>query len=941
MGSRSLGFTAAILLNCLDQLLLHVEHPYLLRFDVSLDESIVSRSDLHRIGKGYLCWGIRSLTSRPADQNPRHTIGRMLYDGSMDLLERDTDLGILDSALDEASRGVGSVVLVSGEAGIGKTSLVRQFAHNHSENARILWGACDDLTTPRTLGPFHDIAHQVGGALKKAVAGGQRGEVFDAVLEAVADPTAPTVVIIEDVHWADGATLDVLKFLGRRIDRVAATLVLTYRDEEVPRNHPLVLVVGDLPASAVHRVQLAPLSMAAVEAVATRFVGSAESLYTKTRGNPFLLSEALMAPAGDVPVNVRDAVRGRAARLSPTGRAVAEMISVVPSQTERWLLDSFPEFKLEALDECLQYGLIEFNDTTAWYRHELVRGAMEESLTPPRRRELNAFVLDVLSSREADSARIVHHARRAHDQPAIARYAPEAARRASAAAAHTEARAHFRIAVEYSDGLDLEDQAQLLIDYAIECHFTNEEVDGLASAERALSIWRELSDTIREGEALRWLSRLHWWLGHGDQAIECGLAAVEVLTSVNRSKELAMAYSNLAQLFMLSQQSDAAEEWATKAITAARELDDQDTLAHALNNLGSTKLRVGDLDGYALLEESLAISVRERFDDHAGRAYANLTWMNLDFRDYEAAEKHIEEGLAYARKLEIGPSIYYITAERSRLMFELGRWEQAEIDAEWVLGRPEEPGITAMPALTTLARLQVRRGDPEVDTTLQEAWRMAEPTGELQRIAPVASARAELAWLRGDTQGIHTAMADAYELGLSSQQPWIMDELAFWMWRATGTADVATRSGTPYSLQIDGDWQEAAAAWERIGCPYEQAIALLDSENPPRLLEALKIFDQLGAIPAAATLRRQLRRMGVQGVPRGPRRTTQDHPAGLTQRQVDVLKLVAEDMTNAQIADRLFVSTKTVSHHVSAILMKLEVTSRGEAAAAARDRGLL
>jgi DNA-binding CsgD family transcriptional regulator/tetratricopeptide (TPR) repeat protein len=509
------------------------------------------------------------------------------------------------------------------------------------------------------------------------------------------------------------------------------------------------------------------------------------------------------------------------------------------------------------------------------------------------------------------------------------------------AAAHREALSHFRVAVEYADELDVEDRARLLTDYAIECYFTNEAVDGLAAAERALVLWQELSDTIREGDVLRWLSRLHWWLGHGEKAIESGLAAVEVLTSVRRSKELGMAYSNLAQVFMLSQQADAAEAWATKAITVARELDDRSTLAHALNNLGSTRLRLGDTGGYALLEESLEISVTERFDDHAGRAYANLIWTALDYRDYRKAEQYIEEGLEYARRRELAGSIYYITAERARLGFERGHWEQAERDARWVLGRPEEPGITMMPALATLAHLHVRRGDSEVDETLEEAWGLAEPTGELQRIAPVAVAMAELAWLRDDQRGTESAIADAYQLGVAAQQPWITDRLAFWMWRAVGTAETPQGSETPYTQQMDGNWQEAADAWARIGCPYEQALALMDSEDPPQLLEALEILDRLGAIPAAAKLRRQLSQMGVQGVPRGPRKETRSHPAGLTPRQVDVLKLVVEGLTNSDIANRLYVSPKTVDHHVSAMLMKLDVRSRKEAVKVAKERGLV
>jgi DNA-binding CsgD family transcriptional regulator/tetratricopeptide (TPR) repeat protein len=859
----------------------------------------------------------------------------------MELLERESELEVLDSALRNAERGSGSVVLVAGEAGIGKTRLVQAFAHEHQDSARILWGACDDLSTPRTLGPFHDIALQVNGALQDAVVEGTRGAVFDASLDAIARGPQTTAVMVEDVHWADGATLDVLKFLGRRIDRTAAMLILTYRQEEVPAGHPLMLVVGDLPASAVQRLHLAPLSKAAVGQLAAGYDGNTEGLFAKTRGNPFLVTEALIAVSGDVPVNVRDAVRTRAARLSSRGRTVAEYVSVVPSQTELWLFESLPEFEPQALDECRERGLIEFDQSAAWYRHELVRGAMEESLTPQRRRALNSLVYEVLANRQADIARIVHHACQAGDAAAIARYAPAAGRQASKAAAHREALAHFRVAVECSNELPARDRAQLLTDHAVECYFTNEAVEGLATAELALQQWQELGATTQEGDVLRLLSRLHWWLGHGERAVETGLAAVEVLSTVPRSRELAMAYSNLGQVFMLAQQADRAETWATQAIDLARELDDQSTLAHSLNNLGSTRLRVGDMAGYGLLEESLEIAVRGHYDDHAGRAYANLTWTALDYRDYDKAQEYVDEGLAYAWRRELAGNIYYMTAERARLQFERGNWQQAEEDALWVLGRPEEPGITRMPALAVLARLQVRRGDSEVDETLDQAWRLAEPTGELQRIAPVAAARAELAWLRDDPEGITSAIAHAHQLSLTAPQPWITDELTFWMWRATGTAAPLEGPETPYGEQIGGRWREAASTWKQIGCPYEQAIALADGDEMPCLLEALEILDRLGAAPAAAKLRRQLRHMGAQGVPRGPRQATRSHPAGLTPRQVEVLELVAAGLTNADIADRLFVSPKTVDHHVSAVLMKLGASSRQEAAAIAQDRGLV
>ena len=863
------------------------------------------------------------------------------YDLGVDLLERADDLEILEHALAEAERSSGSVVLIGGEAGIGKTRLVQWFSGIHADDTRVLWGACDDLSTPRTLGPFRDIAGQVDGALKNAVVEGTRGEVFDAVLDAVVEGGRPTAVIIEDVHWADGATLDVLKFLGRRIDRVPVTLILTYRDEEVPDNHPLMLMIGDLPSSAVHRVLPAPLSRAAVEELASEYEGSVKNLFAMTRGNPFLVSEALLVPGGDVPANVRDAVRTRASRLSPIGQAVADLISVVPGQTERWLLEEFPEFDPGALDECRQRGLIEFDGGHAWYRHELVRGAMEESLEPPRRRALNLFAVDALANRDADVARIVHHAQRAGDGDAIVRYAPAAARRASGAAAHREALAHYRLAVEYADVTSVEDRAKLLTDYAVECYLANEAVEGVAAAAQALELWRSLGSILGEGDVLCWLSRLYWWLGKGERAVSTGLAAVEVLSTVRRSKELARAYSNLAQLFMLAQKSDAAEEWANKAITVARELDDQNTLAHALNNLGSTRLRAGDTDGFALLEESLEIAAREQFDDHASRAYANLVWVSLDYRHYRKAEQYIEQGLAYARRRELAGNIYYITAERARFGFECGRWTQAERDARWVLNQPEEPGITRMPALSALARLQVRRGDPDVDRTIDQALRLVEPTGELQRIAPVAIARAELAWLRGDSDGIEPPIVEVHRLAGAAQQPWITDELAFWMWRATGVLEVLEGPETPYAQQMYGRWRDAADVWAELGCPYEQATALMDSEDATDLLEALAILDNLGATPAASKLRRHLRSMGIQGVPRGPRQDTRSHPAGLTPRQVEVLELVAGGLTNTEIAERLFVSPKTVDHHVSALLTKLDVATRQEAAAKARAQELV
>lgn len=860
----------------------------------------------------------------------------------MELLERETDLEGLESAFKDAQLNQGSVVLVGGEAGIGKTQLIRAFAAAHENDARILWGGCDDLSTPRTLGPFRDIALHVGGDLKTEIGlGGSRGAVFDAAFEAIDTGVRPTIVLIEDVHWADGATLDVIKFIGRRIDRTSAMLVLTYREEETPADRSLTVVAGDIPASSVRRLHLAPLSRAAVDELAVEFGGSKDQLYSATQGNPFLVTEMLRAATGDIPPTVRDAVRARSVRLSPAGLAVAELTSVIPRQAELWLVTVLPEFTPEALEECRERGLVDHDAEAVWYRHELVRGAMEETLSPQRRSELNQLVLDTLVSHDADVARIVHHGQLAGDGAALAHFAPTAGRQASAAAAHREALAHFRLAVAHLGELGAEDRALLMTDYAIECYRTNEVVESLDAAEQALEMWRDLGNTQREGDLLRWRSRLLWWLGRGQEAEASGAGAIEVLETIPHTRALAMAYSNLAQLCMLAQRSKPAEVWASKAIDVARELGDHATLAHALNNLGSARVRVGDLTGFGLLGESLEISLREQLDDHAGRAYANIIWTELDYRRYDDAERHLEEGLEFTWKREQEGSHYYLMAEQAMLKLETGEWSRANDLAQWVLSRPEEPGITQMPALATLARLRVRTGHPSADETLEEAWMLAQPTGELQRVAPVALARAEQAWLAGDDQGVGRAIGDMYAQATATGQPWIVDELAFWLWRSGHDAAPLAGSTTPYTQHMAGNPLAAARAWRQIGVPYEEALALADSGNPEHELKALEILDGLGAIPAASRLRRKLRQDGISGVPRGPRPATRAHPAGLTPRQVDVLELLVEGLTNAQIADRLFISPKTVDHHVSALLAKLDASGREQAAELAREQRLV
>ena len=326
-------------------------------------------------------------------------------DAEKALLEREHELAVLTETLAGVDGGAGgALVLVSGEAGVGKTALLQHFCQRRKEGTRILWGSCESLFTPRPLGPFADIAATVGGRLERVVAAEEPVQsAFDALLAELSGGDA--VLVIEDVHWADEATLDVLRLLGRRVERLGALVVVTYRSDELPRTHPLRVVLGDVATAAgVVRLRLNPLSPDAVAELARPLGVDAEDLYAKTAGNPFFVTEALASGgAGAVPATVRDAVLARAARLEPQARELLDAVAVVPPRSELWLLEAIAGAAMPALDECVASGMLRFDDQAVAFRHELARLTIEESINPHRRRELHRTALRALRSRACRS----------------------------------------------------------------------------------------------------------------------------------------------------------------------------------------------------------------------------------------------------------------------------------------------------------------------------------------------------------------------------------------------------------------------------------------------------------------------------------------------------------------------------------------------------------
>jgi DNA-binding CsgD family transcriptional regulator/tetratricopeptide (TPR) repeat protein len=845
------------------------------------------------------------------------------------LLERDAPLAVLEEALASARAGRGRLVFLSGDAGIGKSALVRMFLTQSGE--RILAGACDGLRTPRPLGPFADMGFERDTARA----------VFDALVEQVGPGQT---LVVEDAHWADEATLDVVGLLGRRIERLGALVVVTYRADELPRSHQLRIVLGDLAtAPGIVRVHLEPLSADAVATLAAPHVVDARDLYAKTAGNPFFVTEVLEGGAQAVPATIRDAVLARVARLSPSARDLVDAVAVVPQRTELWLLGAIASGSLDSLDECLGSGMLRTEEHAVAFRHELARIAVEESISPHARAGLHRRALAALReppTGEPDLARLAHHADAAGDAKAVLELAPPAGAHAAAAGAHREAVEQYARALRHASRLPAAERAELLVRYSYESYVTGRFDEALTAGRTACELRHELGDRVAEGDALRAQSRLLRFVGRTDEAARAGHEAVAILEPLGPSHELAMAYANMSHTAVTGDDATATLKWGARARELAESSGDVEALVYALTNIGVVEFLSGRPEGVATIERGVRLARDAELDEHAGRALLSLVWWPLRQREYELAAGYLGRGLAYCDERGLDLWRLFFVACRSRLELDRGSWTEAGESAALVLRDPRTWPVPRVFALSVLGLVRARRGDPSVRELLEEAHTLAEPTGELQRIGPVAAARAEAAWLDGDDAAVIDVTTPALELALRCAAWWVVGDLLRWR-RLVGVHDaVPSEVPAPYAAELRGDSRRAAELWTGLGCRYDAAIALAGVEDEDTLRQALDELRQLRARPAAEVVAGRLRDRGARGVARGPRASTRENPAGLTARELEVLALVAVGLRNAEIAARLVLSERTVDHHVSAILRKLAVKTRTEASVEAVRLGL-
>ena len=869
------------------------------------------------------------------------------------LLERAEQLDVLSAATTSAGSGHGVVVLVHGEPGVGKSSLVRTYLQHLDPDTRTFVGACDDLITPRALGPLRDAVRWRGGPLSDALAvGADRDSVFAAVVEELSHPRDVTVLLVEDVHWADDATLDVLQYVVRRIDALRAVVVLTYRDADLWHEHPLRALLGTIPSGAVRRVPVPRLSASAVETLADGSGLDAAWVHRVTSGNAFFVTE--MLAAGDsMPANVVDAVLARTRQLDDTSQTALEQLSVVPTGADHRMVERLVG-GLGVLAEAEARGMLRVDRERVSFRHELARRAIEQSLPYARRVALNREVVAALLEHpDADLARIVHHAVEAGDADTVVTYTPAAAREAARAGAHREALSHFEQLLRYEERIAREELPRLLEEYAWELYNAHRFTEAAAVAERSCELWPDVGDDAQLGTAFVTLSRHRWMCGDVKGSWEAIDRATDILDGTDDLAARAQAHTYRGAILTLQEQVEEAVTQLECAQKLAEEAGSDTLVALCLNYRGLCEMEMRhEEEALALLRQSLArakaahdisrSSIRAYAGEHIARAYTNLAATLQILERWDELAAVLDEALPYTIDAGFSSHVYNLRVREAVALVHHGEWDAAEAKLLDLHSAVEDPGVLGRYMLPLYGRLLARRGRSTAEAVLQRAVAVADTSGVPGLIGDARLAYLEWAWLTGKPERAVMHLQAALDKLPEDRHLRLRAELIRYGQRA-GLIAPGDFPGCPepWAQALRGDWFAAAVGFQALNENYERALELSASGDIDVMTSALEILDGLGADAAAELVRRRMRDLGAVRVPRGPSAATRANPAGLTERQVDVLLLLREGLTNAEIAERLYLSVRTVDHHVAAILDKLEVPTRRQAADRAVELGLM
>ncbi|MBJ2135180.1 AAA family ATPase [Paraglaciecola chathamensis] len=865
------------------------------------------------------------------------------------LVERESAIAQFSLCVDKLTNTSGHIALISGEAGIGKTTFLEQAKQLFGSYATFYWSGCDPLLTPRPFGPVHDIAAELSTPLLAMLEkGASTSSIYSAFYQALESSSEPNILIFEDVHWADHATLDLFKFLARRIAFVKCMLVISYRDDEVGETHPFRTVLDVLPSSHTSRISIAPLTVEGIAQLAQNSQHDSATLLKVTAGNPFYITELLAVNNTDInhiPASVKEAITFRLKQLPHGERTFLETICLVPNAISPSLLQALCGVDGETnATACAARNLLTVDDAGSYrFRHELARLGTITSLTVSQQKRLHQRIVEALElSQGVDAlALLIHHSSAALDAQRVLKYAPVAAKDAAKNGAHREAAAYLNTALYFVSSASTELAAQLYEQWAYEAGLTMHIDDQvIAARQQAITLWRTLGRLEKVGENMRYLSRLHWYRGEATEAENLANESIKIIESVPITSGRIMAYSFRAQLDMLNDRMQAAIDWGNRALLLEAQFPNHEIRIHALNNLGSAKVLRGDETGEALLYESLSLAIEHGFHEHAARVYTNFSDYCIRYKKLDLAETLIAAGIAFDTSFDLDSWTFYLIGMQAQLRVEQGRLEDAQTISQGVLALDKLTLLMKLPALSALAKAQLRLGTIDVSQRISQVLENAYATDELQYIIPARFCAIEAAWLQDEPNVALTHLTWLSQLDACYLDHWRAGELIVWIKRFG--FDLKSKFScdlpAPYQLELCGKYLDAAEVWMSLGIPYHSALSLMQVQQPQAqeaLPRAYQILDAIGAKAGLTKVREKAKGYELveylPSVRRGPYRRTRQHPAGLTAKEQEVLRYLSTGSSNKEIASALSRSQRTVENHVASILTKLNVSNRMEA----------
>lgn len=954
------------------------------------------------------------------------------------LIGRVEQMRQLEEQLSLAERGRGSLVVIAGDTGIGKSRLLQEFLRRVRAAGRfeVLEGRGYEGDRGTTFGPLAEAltsslrrgqakdasARSSRAGWEAALREMRRGQADRPALEAVREALRPAVgdkprlVALEDLHWADPATLESLRFLARGIGQDRLLAVGTYRTDELRRGHLLAEWSAQLTADRLlQEARIEPLGRDELAMMVEAILGQpgaprwTSALHDRTGGNPLFVEELIrrwierdgaeavrlaardgeMAAGEDMPPAVKVGAIRRLDQLEPAARSIAHAAAVIGCGFDFDLLHrvvggeepGLVRALADMVDGCL-IREVEGEPDHFRFRNVLLREAIYDDLLGREKRRLHQAVLAALESdptaAAGRAAALAYHSLQAREPEKGYRYSLQAGDLASERHAYAEAVAQYRAALALAEAVPNGDRPGLLTRLGGAAYPLGDTRQTQRYWEEARRLYLDLGERERAAQLDLKLSSVIWASGDHAGALERVQAALQVLETLPPSTELGMAYSRLSQLSMLSSQPVESLRWAEKALALADRLGDDRVRAHATTNIGTCMAESGDLDrGIRLLEESLALCRTLRWVEEIARACNNLGVLLAIAGDLRRAAEVQANGLETLEKHGWDLGRGHLQSNLGVLFFLLGEWDRAQQLLDHAI-RAGESGfpVARLNGLPRRAEIELRRGRATLALTWLESIRPeADRLGEFQHLREVYPVLASCLWALGRApeaiqaadhvverwrafqgqQGAVPMLGEVADLYLTAGELERAGELVTaleaavermptprgraWLAESRGLADLArgqAKTAESFFREAGAEWQSMGMAYHAARSSVRRAQAVLaaggrDGRAAADLATARDTFERLGAKPDLEALRQLNERFGLsQPAAPLPERLS---ASSLTPREREVLPLLAQGMTNRQIARELVISVKTAEIHVSNILAKLGLSSRAQVAA--------